>query len=92
MGWPRSHFVEGGEGEALTCLGFQGIPGPGLVGGAGEKPLQVSGSPPFFSWSPSACTTPNSPSRGPCLKSQKMQSLYGFPSYRETKPQTNMFL
>ena len=37
----------GGEGEALTCSVFQGIPGPALVGGAGEKPLQVSGSPPF---------------------------------------------
>ena len=40
----------GGEREALTCSAFQGIPGPALVGGAGEKPLQVSsGSPPFFS-------------------------------------------
>ena len=39
----------GGKGETLTCLGSQGIPGLALVGGAGEKPLQVSGSPPFFS-------------------------------------------
>ena len=46
---PGAIFFEGGEGEALTCLGFQGIPGPGLVGSAGEKPLQVSGSPLFFS-------------------------------------------
>lgn len=29
------------EGEALICSGFQGITGPALVGGAGEKPLQV---------------------------------------------------
>ena len=51
---PGSSFLRGGEGrggegEALTCSGFQGIPDPALVGGAGEKPLQVSGSPLYFS-------------------------------------------
>ena len=46
---PGSSFLRGGEGEALTCSGFQGIQGPALVGGAGEKPLQVSGSPLYFS-------------------------------------------
>ena len=54
VGWPRNQLFEGkggegGEGEALTCSAFQGIPGPALVGGAGEEPLQFSGSPPFFS-------------------------------------------
>ena len=56
---PGSSFLRGGEGrrgegrgrdgEALTYSGFQGIPGPALVGGAGEKPLQASGSPLYFS-------------------------------------------
>ena len=45
----RGGEQRGGEGEALTCSAFQGIPGPALVGGAGEKPLKVSGSPEFFS-------------------------------------------
>ena len=51
VGWPKSQIFEGrgGEVEALTCSGFQGISGSALVGGAGEKPLQVSGSPRFFS-------------------------------------------
>ena len=43
----RGGEQRGGEGEALTCSAFQGIPGLALVGGAGEKPLQVSGSPQF---------------------------------------------
>ena len=56
VGWPRIQLFEGrrGEGrgrdgEALTYSGFQGIPDPALVGGAGEKPLQASGSPLYFS-------------------------------------------
>ena len=52
VGWPRSQLFEGrgGEAETLTCSGFQGIPGPALVGGESEKPLEEDpGSPTFFS-------------------------------------------
>ena len=51
-------FLRGGESqrrgreeEAQNYLAFQGIPGPVLEGGAGEKPLQVSGTSfsPYFS-------------------------------------------
>ena len=54
VGWPRCQLFEGrgAEGRGGRSFDLLSLPGDSvsaLVGGAGEKPLQVSGSPLFFS-------------------------------------------